>query len=71
VGIDPQVRPFIFDSFRQGESSLTRRFGGVGIGLYIVRRLLDVLGGTISVESEVGKGSTFRVWLPLDVQPRP
>jgi signal transduction histidine kinase len=64
TGIAPEVLPIIFEPFRQGESPMTRQYGGLGLGLYVVRRLLETLGGTISVRSEVGKGSTFRVWLP-------
>jgi signal transduction histidine kinase len=56
----------IFEPFRQLEVTRTRLRGGAGLGLYIVKRLLDALGGTITLESEVGKGSVFRVWLPCD-----
>lgn len=72
IGIRHDLRSAIFDPFRQGDSSITRRYGGVGLGLYLVRRLLDVLGGRIEFESEVGKGSTFRIWLPcVSVVPYP
>ncbi len=64
IGIAPDVLPIIFDPFRQGDSGAARHYGGVGLGLYIARRYLDLLGGTISVESAVGRGSTFLVRLP-------
>jgi len=65
VGIPQAEQGVIFEPFRQLECSATREHGGTGLGLHIVKRLLEVLGGVITVESEVGQGSTFRVWLPV------
>lgn len=64
IGIARDVLPIIFEPFRQGEPASTRRFGGVGLGLYVARRALEMIGGSVTVESEPGRGSTFRVRLP-------
>jgi signal transduction histidine kinase len=64
IGIEGDAVHFVFDAFRQASAANTRQYGGVGLGLYIVRRLAGMLGGRLRVESEVGVGSKFFVWLP-------
>lgn len=65
-GIAPAFLPFVFDYFRQADSTLTRQFGGLGLGLTIVRHLVELHGGKIQAESQgEGQGATFRVTLPL------
>ena len=65
-GIDAELLPHVFDRFRQSDSTSTRRHGGLGLGLSIVRQLVELHGGMVSAESPgAGKGTTFTVTLPL------
>ncbi len=71
IGIPPHAREYIFDEFRQVDSSSKRLYGGTGLGLSLVQKLTRAMGGTVSLRSEVGKGSTFTVTLPLDTVEEP
>lgn len=64
IGISEQARAQIFEPFSQAESGTTRQYGGTGLGLTISRRLVDLMGGTLSLESTLGQGSNFTVHLP-------
>jgi signal transduction histidine kinase len=65
IGIAPDQQTKIFDRFYQVDGSTTRRFGGTGLGLAIVKEIVDTHGGTISVKSELGVGSTFSFTVPV------
>ena len=67
-GIPKKELPYIFDTFRQVEGTTTRVHGGFGLGLSIVKQLVSLMGGNVSVESEVGKGSTFSITLPMETK---
>ena len=69
IGMDAAAQACLFTPFTQAEASTTRRFGGTGLGLSICKRLVDLMGGTISVDSKPGAGSVFAVTLPFEPAP--
>ena len=72
IGISPDFLPFVFDRFRQADSSMSRRHSGLGLGMAIMRHLVELHGGTVTVESAgENKGATFRLRLPRQTGPVP
>ena len=65
IGIPPDRIDFIFDSFTQGDGSNQRKYGGTGLGLSISKDLVQLMGGRLSIQSELDKGTTMRAELPL------
>ncbi|MBM3523311.1 MAG: hybrid sensor histidine kinase/response regulator, partial [Alphaproteobacteria bacterium] len=68
-GIAPENQGRIFGEFQQVDDSSTRKKGGTGLGLAITKRIVEMHGGAITVESEIGKGSIFRVRIPIHAAP--
>jgi signal transduction histidine kinase len=64
IGIAAEVLPFVFERYRQADGSISRAYEGLGLGLFIAKKLTDLLGGALTVTSEIGTGSTFTVALP-------
>jgi signal transduction histidine kinase len=68
IGIPPAHLARVFDRFHRIDTRLSREAGGLGLGLAISKRIVELHGGTIWAQSEVGKGTTFHVWLPREAR---
>jgi PAS domain S-box-containing protein len=64
IGIDPEAQRYLFQPFVQADSSTSRKYGGTGLGLTITRRIIEKMGGEVTMRSEVGQGSTFSIRIP-------
>ncbi len=71
IGIPKDVLPHIFDEFRQADGTSSRQFEGTGLGLAIAKKLIQILGGDISVNSELGRGTNFTISIPITIQQYP
>jgi signal transduction histidine kinase len=69
IGISPEKIEHIFERFYQVDGSTKRRFGGMGLGLSLVKEIAEAHGGAVAVQSEIGRGSTFSVHLPVRFNP--
>ena len=69
-GIAPEIQPYIFERFRQADNSVSRRYGGTGLGTSIAKHLVELMGGEIGLESEYGNGSRFWFRIPITISPR-
>ena len=70
IGMSDEVQGKLFQAFTQADSSTTRKYGGTGLGLTISKRLIDAMGGSVRIKSEPGRGTTFSVFVPLEVRSR-
>jgi adenylate cyclase len=68
IGMTPEQMDKLFQEFSQASSTTASKYGGTGLGLAISRRFCQMMGGDITVESKVGRGSTFTIWLPRIVE---
>eukprot|EP00487_Bulimina_marginata_P011647 TRINITY_DN7388_c0_g1_i1.p2 TRINITY_DN7388_c0_g1~~TRINITY_DN7388_c0_g1_i1.p2 ORF type:complete len:110 (+),score=11.82 TRINITY_DN7388_c0_g1_i1:195-524(+) len=67
IGVSEEQRAHLSVPFTQADSSITRRYGGSGLGLSICKKLVELMGGSISIDSEVNQGSRFSVRIPVEV----